>query len=1232
MRQSLMKFWIGCLLLLAFPAPARALTSDLFLRLGAETSATWFGEALAGDFDFNGDGYDDLAVGAPYYSPGTFFPGRVYIHYRGPGADGVADLVLNGAAVDENLGWSIDSGDVNGDGYDDLIVGALQCCSYKGLAYVYFGGATPNAVPDLTMTGAVNDDVFGWSVASGGDINNDGYDDWIVGAFQNDTGGLNAGRAYVFLGGATPNNVVDVTLTGAAALDYFGYSVSIPGDVNGDGYDDFLVGAYTHDTGGSAAGRAYLYYGGSSPNGTVDVTFDGSESSLVGQVVAGAGDWNGDGFADIVAGSYSDDTGGTNAGRLRIWFGGNQPDNVADLFLEGDTSDSLGYSVASGGDLDGDGYDDLIVGVPGGGSAGEVQVFRGGPSSDGIADLVISGEEAYDKMGWCVAAGGDLNADGRRDLVAATRLDDDEVHVYSLSGYHLQSPNGGEQWVAGRPATIRWLGREMTDIGISTNGGATWTTVIEDVGGGTENAFTLTAPSPATDQAMIRIRIAGTSLSPSTSDVSDAPFRIVEAHDPPAAVHAMAAAFNGAALGDAFGISVTGAGDVNGDGYPDLLAGATGNDAGGASAGRAYIYFGGPSLDTTPDVTFTGLTSSDALGAAVDAAGDVNGDGFDDVIVTAPGNDVSFTNAGAAYVYFGGVAMDNTSDWTLLGLAASDGFGNDASGAGDINGDGYADVIVGAQSNDIIGSSSGAAYVYFGGPAPDALPDLTLPGASSSDLFGSSVAGGQDVNGDGHPDLLVGASNADVSTISPGRVYLYFGGPLANATADLVLTGEGASDNFGIKVTFAGDIDGDGHADMLVGSNGNDAGGTSAGRAYLFHGGPSADDTPDAVWTGLAGETLGQAIGAAGDVNGDGFDDLLLGAPANDFPATDAGRMLLVYGGPGADTVPDLELRGGLANWQLGGALAGVGDVTGDGIGDFVVGARQPSSSGPGLVRLHDGQRFLLTAPSGGDTWNVGATETVAWSGAEPADLWLSVDGGNSYTRLADDVGGLAENTRTLLVPHQPTRFARLKLTPHDPAVNGSTESDSLFTIDASIVLLDLKAQPIDGGGIALSWNTDPGPADLAGYRIERSPGDGHWSVAAALVRETSWVDRTGAPGTRYRLFGVNGLGQDLLLGETGLGPIAALSAWPLPFAGGSLHITFRTGGKAGGAAPAEVSIFDVSGRRIRTILSGEFEPGSRSVDWDGRDDAGESVPGGIYFLRAASGGTDTRLKIPVTR
>jgi hypothetical protein len=517
------------------------------------------------------------------------------------------------------------------------------------------------------------------------------------------------------------------------------------------------------------------------------------------------------------------------------------------------------------------------------------------------------------------------------------------------------------------------------------------------------------------------------------------------------------------------------------------------------------------------------------------------------------------------------------------------------------------------------------------------VADLTLTGAAPVDFLGYSVSGAGDVNGDGYGDVIVGAYANDAGGANAGVAHVYYGGPGADAVADLTLTGAAAGDQLGISVSDAGDVNGDGHGDVIVGAYLNDAGGVSAGRAYVYHGGPGAGAVADLTLTGAAaGDFFGYSVSGAGDVNGDGYGDVIVGAYQNNAGGSTAGRAYVYYGGPGADAVADLTLTGAAALDQFGNSVSGAGDVNGDGHGDVIVGAYLNDAGGvnAGRAYVYDCNRYFVTAPNGGETWNVGATKTISWLGAEPADVWLSSDGGNSHQLVESGVGGAATNALTVRVPHTPTKFARIKLTPADVAIGGFDRSDSLFTIQTSVALLAMLAAPLPGGGASITWATNPGPEDLSGYRLERSAaGSAGWSTLIALTRETSATDPQGGPGTQYRLFAVNGFGEELWLGEAGLRPLAPLAAWPLPYRGGNLTISFATfGGLGGGPGSADVSVFDVSGRLVRRIARGSYGAGYQVVSWDGKDEQGKKASSGIYFLKAKSAGEVRTFKLAVTR
>jgi hypothetical protein len=1196
--------------LFLFPGRASAIFDRTLIAPKGEATSSFFGHQVATAGDVNGDGYPDLVVGAPDYNGGQ---GRAYVYYGGPGMDEVADLAMTGGTVPfpSRLGYSVSTaGDVNGDGYADVLVGGRE------LAYVYFGGPNADAVADWTMAGDGVVDGFGSDVDTAGDVNGDGYADVVVGTFDFD------GRAYFFFGGPNPDSVPDLTLAGESPGGAFGQRVSTAGDVNGDGFDDFMVAAWAYSF---DRGRVYVYHGGRFMDGVADWTLTGEASSDgLGSSLAEAGDVNGDGYGDVILGAPGYTGSNLYQGRAVVFYGGPAADTQPDLTMIGEgQGDNFGQAVGSAGDVNADGYSDLIVGSIMNDFSGRAYVYFGGPAPDGVAELTMFGEDLgymLTSFGSFVGTAGDVNGDGRADvLVAAEGYDNarGRIYVRSIDTYEVVSPNGGEQWVTAQGSVVRWRGDDPADLAISYDGGSSWSTLAVGIGGAENNQLLVTVPSTETVHAKVRVSQSGQPVSQWTSDMSDGVFRIVKAARAPAAAHRLHITPTGNAASQNFGVSVSAAGDVNGDGYADVIVGASGYNN---YQGRATVYHGGPQADQVADWTLTGEGPFQYFGISVGGAGDVNGDGYPDVIV---GAQEYAGSQGRAYVYYGGPGADAVADLTLSGVVSGNYFGCSVGAAGDVNGDGYADVLVGAFG---VSSNQGRAYVFHGGPGADATPDRTLNGGSGDIYFGSSVSTAGDVNGDGYADVIVGAYGYQSSR---GHAYVFLGGPGADAVADLTLTGEAAGHYFGTSVGTAGDVNGDGYADVIVGANGYDGG---RGRAYVYHGGPGADALADLTLTGGSTSSFGTSVGTAGDVNGDGYADVIVGG----WMSLGAkGSASVYYGGPAGDAIADHTLSGEASSNFFGMSVGAAGDVSGDGYADVIVGAYGYSGS-QGRAYVYDFNRYFINAPNGGETWNVGATKTIAWLGAEKADVWMSVDAGRTYDRLGTGLGGAENNSWSLRVPHSPGKFTMVKVTPSDEGIGGSDRSDSLFTIQTSVALLALMVAPLPdrAGAAMLTWNTDPGPDDLAGYRLEKAAAGASWQTLVSLTRENSFTDESaGAGGSRYRLFAVNGFGEELMLGETALRPMKPIAAWPLPYRGGSLNLSFATAnGLGGGPAHAEVSIFDVSGRLVRTVARGSFGAGYHSAGWDGRNGDGQKVAAGIYFIRVRSAEQETSLKLVVIR
>ena len=388
--------------------------------------------------------------------------------------------------------------------------------------------------------------------------------------------------------------------------------------------------------------------------------------------------------------------------------------------------------------------------------------------------------------------------------------------------------------------------------------------------------------------------------------------------------------FNGDNEDDEFGHSVSGAGDVNGDGLADLIVGARADDNNGDRSGSARVLSGS---DGTALFNFDGDSANDSFGGSVSGAGDVNGDGLADLIVGALGDDNNGSNSGSARVLSG---ADGSVMYNFDGDSASDLLGGSVSGAGDVNGDGRDDLIVGAPGADsarvLSGIDGSVLYDFDGG-----------------NVFGSSVSGAGDVNGDGRADLIVGALGDLSNGFGSGSARVFSG-------IDGSVLNDFDGNLFGTSVSGAGDVNGDGRADLIVVVALGDVDDFRAGSVRVLSG---SDGTVLHNFDGDPRDGLNMSVSGAGDVNGDGFADLIVGDPS-DIVGSNLGSAR-VYSGIDGSVLYDFD---GDANDEFGFSVSGAGDVNGDGLDDFIVGARRGGANGGGFARVFVSQISAVPEPT----------------------------------------------------------------------------------------------------------------------------------------------------------------------------------------------------------------------------------------------------------------------------
>ena len=822
---------------------------------GSHTTADWsitcdellmacldyFGASLAAG-DVNGDGFDDLIVGTQYLGVLVWL-GDSQFASRPPGTPDNADW----QALGSDYGYGVAAGDLDDDGKAEIV---STVTSANGLI-VWRGSATLATDPDGTAANAV------WSaagvndgaVSASGDVNGDGFADILSGYAGDDYLYPQGprGAVFVFHGRADltalPNPGSAATanrkIAGANHGDYFGITVAHAGDVGGD-VDGSSCGDILVTSLGFVTGPYWEVWGGQVAGGTVYYT------ALVHQALASpwrvspAGDVNGDSFADIVAFSTVGGFLGT-----RVYLGG----------------DGTGPSGAAGPD-----------GTP------DAEFFWGPPLPAGTRLTSVVG----------VGNVGDVNGDGYSDVGAIQNPFPSSTPF--IPGWGLRAVvfhgagNPTDNLHTFKPATF-YYGQNGGGYGLSFSAAG-------DINADGFGDYVIGQPNwdggAQTDEGRFE-PVFGGPCGPYCGPPLSWPTDAWESNQD----------------GAQQGWSVAGAGDLNGDGFDDVVVGAPEWDSPGVTAGgRIQFYLGGASgLAVTPSFTVENSNGAGArLGFWVSGAGDVNGDGRGDVLVSAPYATVGgISEAGAVYLYLGAATpqgVNPTPAWTKSGTSSFQHFGIRTATAGDVDRDGRSDVLIASLNAGPAGEV--AAYVFHGRAGGlAATPTTTLVGETLADDYSVSIGSAGDVNGDRYADVVFGEPLWN----GVGRIRVFHGSSGGvGTTAQTTVSGGISGSRFGSGVGGGGDVDGDGFGDVVVGAQWYTNTVPADGKAFVFTGSSSGlSAAASVVLPGTPGDNsdYGRDVALNVDVNGDGFADVLVGAIGAQSFGVDGGMVFGYFGNAG---------------------------------------------------------------------------------------------------------------------------------------------------------------------------------------------------------------------------------------------------------------------------------------------------------------------------------------------
>ncbi len=1253
------------LILCTRPLHAGALYSGALVPTGINPDAMAPG-------DFNADGVSDFAV--VNYADHTV---SIFLaNTLGGVGDGTFTEVSNFEVGEEP--WDIAAGDLNGDGATDLAVTEAAA----GRVSIWFA-ATPGGVPDGTFYAGPAPGVWEYPVSVlFEDLNGDGNDDIAAANYWSDNLSVFYGDGN---GGFSGNEVLE---TGSRPIDL------VTGDFNNDGRVDLVSANFLSDNATlylGQAGGGFTLFGnlnagprpvavaaGALVDGIDDLAFanyyDG-ELSLLETTVPAQSQGTLFGFQTQLT---------TTSSPRSVAFANLTPDTNLDLVYALEGSDQIGVSVGNNlgtydsqnlyfagfrpmqvvpMQIDGDGYRDIAVtshwshGIlilnglgTGGAAAGRFSPLRYETGLQPIRTLLA-----------------DLNGDTYLDLIT---LD------YLASAVTIRKGQAGPVWFNGTSYTqYAGIGPEEIALGHFTTNQLPAVLAVNSI----TSFLSVFEPDPSDPSllgAVTRIQVQQNprdlqvadfdrdgvddviTFSSATgrldlirgimsSSITSQSFKqdIEIAIDQSDANGESDARYTTTTPSAEAGRSLA-MGDANNDGFSDVLVGSPGEN-------MVRLYYGAAVLDTIPDMTFVGPQSGERFGASV-AFGDIDDDGFDDILIGAPDNDTGAPNGGMVYLYRGN--EDTTADLTVSGTQDGEALGSSLASGFDFSGDGIEDWATGSPGYDGTGTDAGRCYIFYGGGL-DASADLTLDGSASGDQFGASMASAGDFNADDVGDLVIGAPKHGETLTQAGRIYVFPGGSSA-AVPFLTADGPAAKSDLGASVAGIGDYNGDGIDDVAAGAPLYDSsGGQNLGAVFLYYGGLSVSGTANLQISGnRTNAYFGTSVAPAGHPREGEDGDMLVGSPGyvSEIPGSpeknEYGRVYLFAAGSTSLNGAVVIAKGKVADASFGATVSGGADLNNDGYSDWIVGAPDDPTlaTGAGRAFAYKGGRGGvpgLGAIASGDFNADGEADLVAINQDtgeiniflnepnfafvntdHPVSTIIPVDGKPVAVSCGDVNGDTLDD------------FAIVRANPEDVVLYLSNGDGTFQEGEAYPAGRRVTGYPLLPTRVYLADVTNDGNLDLltvisawGGVSIRAGNGDGTFGASseylgAELATDIALGDvsrdgkldlaMTDRPNGRVNVFFLRDTSvakqqaTDAPAIPSNIAPLLAQN-YPNPFNPKTLiRYDLPVGGQV------ELSVFDLRGRKVATLVNSKLPAGAQQATWSGRDDRGGEVAAGVYLYR----------------